>query len=51
VIDRRTVLLWIERGRKLDYYAILTFSPDVDAYGGYSYDGRLIDPPNRQVTR
>ncbi len=38
VIDRRTVLLVIERGRVQDRYAILTFTPNIDGYTGYGFE-------------
>jgi hypothetical protein len=37
VIDRRTVLFIIEKGRNIDRYAILTFSEDLSQYKGYNF--------------
>lgn len=39
VIDRRTVLLRIERGRDRDRYAVLTFNDDMTSYDGYNFHG------------
>jgi hypothetical protein len=53
VIDRRTVLLCIERGRNENRYAILTFSPNVDSYSGYNFGGSPTPdlPVSRQLKR
>jgi hypothetical protein len=52
VIDRRTVLLYIERGRGHDRYAILTFSPNMDTYSVFGFDGKGRPfPVNRQLKR
>lgn len=37
-IDRRTVVLIVERGRGNDRYAILEFSEKLDEYKGYGFD-------------
>jgi hypothetical protein len=37
VIDRRTVLLTIERGRDNDRYAVLTFNDDMSAFNGFDF--------------
>lgn len=39
VIDRRTVLLKIERGRSRDLYAILTFKEDLSSFDGWNFHG------------
>jgi hypothetical protein len=37
-IDRRTVVLIVERGRGNGRYAILEFSEKLDEYKGYGFD-------------
>ena len=39
VIDRRTVLLKIERGRTRDLYAILIFKEDMSSFEGFNFHG------------
>jgi hypothetical protein len=39
VIDRRTVLLRIERGREQDLYSVLVFNEDMTSYGGFNFHG------------
>ncbi|MCP4262534.1 MAG: LamG domain-containing protein [Planctomycetes bacterium] len=39
VIDRRTVLLRIERGRNHDLYALLMFNDEITAYDGFNFHG------------
>jgi hypothetical protein len=52
VIDRRTVLLYIERGRDVNRYAVLTFSRDADSYSGFGFEGTSTPiPQNRQLKR
>jgi len=51
-IDGRTVLLYIERGRGHDRYAILTFSPNMDTYSGFGFEGKGQPfPVNRQLKK
>ena len=40
VIDRRTVIFSIERGRDHDRYAVLTFSPNIDSYSCFNFEGK-----------
>lgn len=49
VIDRRTVLLFIERGRSNDRYAILSFTPDASAYSAYGFGGEQPGTEYRKV--
>jgi hypothetical protein len=39
-IDRRTVLLWIEKGREENRYAVLTFSEDLSELRGFDFNGK-----------
>ena len=39
VIDKRTVLLRIERGRAHDLYAVLTFNRDMTSYQAFNFHG------------
>ncbi len=39
VVDRRTVLLRIERGRSHDLYAVLKFDDDMTSYNGFNFHG------------
>ena len=48
VIDEHTVLLTIEKGRRMDRYAILVFNADFSEYGGYDFHGaRKMQPCKR----
>jgi hypothetical protein len=60
VIDKRTALLRIERGRADDLYAVLVFKDDLSSYEGFNFHGgarlktstrlqKKGDGPNRQV--
>lgn len=44
MIDARTVLLVIAKGRKTDRLAVLTFNPQMDTYTGYGFQGDPIEP-------
>ena len=48
VIDTRTVMLSILKGRRDNMTAILTFSPKADSYSGWGYDGERL-PTNKPV--
>ena len=39
VIDKRTVLLRVERGRTHDLYAVLTFNRDMTSYHAFNFHG------------
>jgi len=39
VIDVKTILLKIEKGRSRDLYAILTFSDDYSSFSGFNFHG------------
>jgi hypothetical protein len=39
-IDRRTVLLRVEKGREENRYEILTFAEDLSEFGGYEFNGK-----------
>ncbi len=51
-IDRRTILLKIERGRPGDLYAILVFKSDLSAFDGFNFHGsRLLASHKTEVKR
>ncbi len=49
VIDEHTVLLTIEKGRRMDRYAILVFNADFTEYAGYSFHGAQKINPCKQI--
>jgi len=49
VIDEHTVLLTIEKGRRVDRYAVLVFDTDFTEYTGYNFHGAQRITPCRQV--
>ena len=48
VIDRRTVILEIERGRDHDLHAILTFSENLEEFTGFDFQGKIRMEPNKR---
>lgn len=49
VIDEHTVLLTIEKGRRMDRYAILVFNADFTEYAGYNFHGAGKITPCKQI--
>jgi hypothetical protein len=47
-IDRRTVVLFIEKGRDHNRYAILTFSEDLSEYRGFDFASKDPLPPSKR---
>jgi hypothetical protein len=46
-VDRRTVVLVVEKGRARDYYAVLEVSEKLDEFGGYGFDGKRLKAAKR----
>lgn len=46
-IDRRTVLLYIEKGRDRDRIAILEFSESLGEFKGFDFENRVMEVKKR----
>jgi hypothetical protein len=52
VIDTHTVLLYVDRGRRENRYAILSFSPDASSFSEYGFNGKANPlPQHRRAKR
>lgn len=49
VIDEHTVLLTIEKGRRMDRYAILVFNAEFTEYAGHNFHGAGKINPCKQI--
>ena len=47
-VDRRTIVLWVEKGRKSDRTAILTFNEDLTEFQGFGFDGGRLGVMKRK---
>lgn len=48
-IDRRTVFLFVEKGRDNDRYAFMTFTEDIKEYDGYDFlHGKTLPRKNKK---
>lgn len=47
-VDRRTVLLIIEKGRDQDRYAVLTFNEELTEFRGYDFNGKDRIPASKR---
>ena len=47
-VDRRTVVLTIEKGRDSNRIAVLTFSEKLTEFTGYDFDGKNRIPPSKR---